>query len=87
MSRIDETRPFIPVSIAVLTVSDTRDIASDKSGATLVGLIENSGHSVAERAIVKDDVDSSARKFKAGSMIQQSTSSSRLAARASPAAM
>ena len=57
MSRIDETRPFIPVSIAVLTVSDTRDIASDKSGATLVGLIENSGHSVADRAIVKDDVD------------------------------
>ncbi|MGE8941783.1 molybdenum cofactor biosynthesis protein B [Leptospira interrogans] len=57
MSRIDETRPFIPVSIAVLTVSDTRDIASDKSGATLVGLIENCGHSVADRAIVKDDVD------------------------------
>ena len=56
MSRIDETRPFIPVSIAVLAVSDTRDIASDKSGATLVGLIEKSGHSVADRAIVKDDI-------------------------------
>ena len=56
MSQIDETRPFIPVSIAVLTVSDTRDIASDKSGATLVGLIEKSGHSVADRAIVKDDI-------------------------------
>ena len=56
MSQIDETRPFIPVSIAVLTVSDTRDIASDKSGATLVGLIEKSGHSVADRAIVRDDI-------------------------------
>ena len=57
MTRIDETRPFIPVSIAVLTVSDTRDLASDKSGATLVGLIEKAGHTIADRAIVRDDVD------------------------------
>ncbi len=57
MSRIDESRPFIPVSIAVLTVSDTRDLSSDKSGATLVELIEAAGHTVADRAIVKDDVD------------------------------
>jgi molybdenum cofactor biosynthesis protein B len=56
MSRIDETRPFIPVSIAVLTVSDTRQISDDKSGATLVELIEKAGHKVAARAIVKDDV-------------------------------
>jgi molybdenum cofactor biosynthesis protein B len=56
MPRLDESRPFIPVSIAVLTVSDTRDIATDKSGATLVELIEMSGHRVRDRGIVKDDV-------------------------------
>lgn len=55
MGRIDETKPFIPVNIAVLTVSDTRDMASDKSGATLVQLIEADGHKVAAREIVKDE--------------------------------
>jgi molybdopterin adenylyltransferase len=54
--RIDETRPFQPVHIAVLTVSDTRGEADDKSGRTLVELIERDGHKVAARAIVKDDV-------------------------------
>ena len=54
--RIDETRPFQPVHIAVLTVSDTRSEADDKSGRTLVELIERDGHRVADRAIVKDDV-------------------------------
>ena len=54
--RIDETRPFQPVHIAVLTVSDTRSEADDKSGRTLVELIERDGHKVAARAIVKDDV-------------------------------
>ena len=56
MARIDETRQFIPVSIAVLTVSDTRELADDKSGATLVELIEKAGHKVAARAIVRDEV-------------------------------
>ena len=56
MPRIDETRPFISVRIAVLTVSDTRDFASDKSGSTLIGLIEADGHEVADRAIVRDDI-------------------------------
>ncbi len=56
MGRLDETRPFIPVSIAVLTVSDTRDLSTDKSGDTLVELITQSGHKVADRAIVKDDI-------------------------------
>jgi molybdopterin adenylyltransferase len=54
--RIDETRPFQPVRIAVLTVSDTRSEADDKSGRTLVELIERDGHRLADRAIVKDDV-------------------------------
>ncbi|KAB2919989.1 MAG: molybdenum cofactor biosynthesis protein B [Hyphomicrobiaceae bacterium] len=56
MPKIDETRPFIAVRIAVLTVSDTRNIADDKSGATLVGMIEAAGHETADRALVKDDI-------------------------------
>ena len=56
MPRIDESRPFIPVRIAVLTVSDTRTPADDKSGNTLVELINGDGHSIADRAIVRDDV-------------------------------
>jgi molybdenum cofactor biosynthesis protein B len=55
MAKIDETRPFLPVNIAVLTVSDTRTEADDKSGATLIGLIEGAGHRVAARRIVTDD--------------------------------
>lgn len=57
MPRIDESRPFIPVRIAVLTVSDTRTPKDDKSGDTLAELIVADGHSVAARAIVKDDVE------------------------------
>jgi molybdenum cofactor biosynthesis protein B len=55
MSRIDETRPFIPVRIAVLTVSDTRTHKTDKSGTLLVNMIQESGHEVAAHAIVEDD--------------------------------
>ena len=56
MPRIDESRPFLAVNIAVLTVSDTRTLADDKSGQTLVDMIQRDGHKVAARAIVKDDV-------------------------------
>ena len=56
MARIDETRPFIPVGIAVLTVSDTRTPETDKSGDTLAARIEAAGHRLAARAIVTDDV-------------------------------
>jgi molybdenum cofactor biosynthesis protein B len=55
--RIDESRPFVPVRLAVLTVSDTRTAADDKSGATLVQLIADAGHILAGRTIVRDDVD------------------------------
>jgi molybdenum cofactor biosynthesis protein B len=55
MARIDESRPFIAVSIAILTVSDTRSAANDTSGDTLAARIEKSGHRVAARAIEKDD--------------------------------
>ena len=57
MPGIDHTRNFIPLKIAVLTVSDTRVLADDKSGATLVERIEKAGHRVADRAIVTDDVE------------------------------
>jgi molybdenum cofactor biosynthesis protein B len=55
MSRIDESRPFIAVNIAVLTVSDTRTIENDTSGKTLADRIATAGHTVAIRAIEKDD--------------------------------
>jgi molybdenum cofactor biosynthesis protein B len=57
MGKIDETRPFVPVGIAVLTVSDTRSLDDDKSGATLVERIEKAGHRLAGRAIVHDEID------------------------------
>jgi len=56
MARIDDSKPFLPVNIAVLTVSDTRTEADDKSGRTLAELIVRDGHRVAARAIVRDDV-------------------------------
>ena len=57
MPGIDESKSFIPLRIAVLTVSDTRDMADDKSGATLAERIEKAGHVLAGRAIVKDETD------------------------------
>jgi molybdopterin adenylyltransferase len=57
MSRIDESLPFKPVRIAVLTVSDTRTPKEDKSGAILAGLLQADGHELAAQAIVKDEVD------------------------------
>jgi molybdenum cofactor biosynthesis protein B len=53
--RIDENIAFVPVRIAVMTVSDTRDAANDVSGDTLVKRIEDAGHVVQARAIVPDD--------------------------------
>ena len=55
MSRIDETLGFIPVRIAVLTVSDTRSLEDDRSGDTLVKRLEAAGHHLAARDIVTDD--------------------------------
>ena len=63
MSRIDESRDFIPVGIAVLTVSDTRSIDDDRSGNTLVARLEDAGHRLAVRAIVTDDRDRIAAKL------------------------
>lgn len=55
--RIDAERPFKPVRIAVLTVSDTRDLASDTSGDILQARVEGAGHALAGRALVRDDID------------------------------
>jgi len=55
MPRIDESRPFIPVNIAVLTVSDSRTLQQDKSGAALEKMLIRDGHELAERTIMKDD--------------------------------
>jgi molybdenum cofactor biosynthesis protein B len=55
MSRIDETRPFRPVRIAVLSVSDTRSLAEDRSGDLLAGRIEAAGHLLAARAMERDE--------------------------------
>jgi len=57
MAKIDGNREFIPVNIAVLTVSDSRTLEDDKSGRTLVGRIEDAGHVVINRDIVKDEQD------------------------------
>jgi len=64
MAKIDESRPFLPVNIAVLTVSDTRVEADDRSGNTLVERLTADGHHLANLAIVKDDVPSITAQLK-----------------------
>lgn len=56
MAGIDETRTFHPLNIAVLTISDTRDEESDKSGGYLADALTEAGHKLAAKAIVPDDV-------------------------------
>ena len=62
-ARIDESRPFLAVNIAVLTVSDTRTLETDKSGDTLVALIEADGHRAVDRLILKDDANAIAAQL------------------------
>src|SRR5205823_5631007 len=57
MSSIDESKQFVPLNIAVLTISDTRSLADDKSGATLAERLLAAGHHLAAREIIVDDVD------------------------------
>ncbi|MBQ0809006.1 molybdenum cofactor biosynthesis protein B [Roseovarius sp.] len=64
MSRIDESKEFIPVRIAVLTVSDSRDMSDDRSGDTLVARIEEAGHILADRMIVRDERDQVAEQLR-----------------------
>jgi molybdopterin adenylyltransferase len=55
MAGLDESIPFAPVNIAVLTVSDTRNEETDKSGALLVEKLLEAGHTLAEKAIIRDE--------------------------------
>ncbi|MDP2579211.1 molybdenum cofactor biosynthesis protein B [Shimia thalassica] len=64
MPRFDETKEFVPVRIAVMTVSDTRALDQDKSGDTLVGRIEKAGHIVADRMILRDERDQIAEQLR-----------------------
>jgi molybdenum cofactor biosynthesis protein B len=57
LAGIDESLPFYALRIAVLTVSDTRDEGTDKSGALLAERLAAAGHELAGRAIVRDDID------------------------------
>ena len=65
MPGIDESKPFVSLRIAVLTVSDTRSLDDDKSGSTLAERIAKAGHAVAARAIVTDDVEKIRAQVKA----------------------
>ena len=55
-SELDESKAFVPLKIAVLTVSDTRTLETDTAGALLKSLMEADGHICAERAVVRDDI-------------------------------
>lgn len=55
MQDLDPRRPFLPVNIAVLTISDTRTTQDDKSGDILAERLRSAGHVLAARALVKDD--------------------------------
>ena len=57
MPEIDQSRAFVPINIAILTVSDTRTVESDKSGDLLKARIEGCGHRVVARSIVKDEIE------------------------------
>src|SRR5260370_7594244 len=63
--RVDEARRFLPVNIALLTVSDARRAADDRSGNTLAELAETAGHRVVTRQIVRDDFAAIAGQLRA----------------------
>ena len=65
MPGLDPARSFIPLTIAVLTVSDTRALAEDRSGEVLVQRLENAGHRLGDRAVVADEVAAIQAKVKA----------------------
>lgn len=65
MSRIDETKEFIPIRIAVLTVSDTRSLDEDRSGQVLVDRLQSAGHRLADRRIIRDERDQIADQLRA----------------------
>ena len=68
MSQIGKNNEFIPVRIAILTVSDTRQMAEDRSGDTLVKRLEGAGHVLADRKIIRDERDEIADQLRAWSL-------------------
>ena len=64
MSRIDDTRPFLPVQIAVVTVSDTRSLKEDKSGQVLEDMITSDGHKVVGREVIRDEAEQLAARLR-----------------------
>lgn len=64
-SPIDETRAFVPVRIAVMTVSDTRDASDDTSGDILASRIREAGHVLAARALLRDEQQGIAAQLRA----------------------
>jgi molybdenum cofactor biosynthesis protein B len=67
MPGIDDTLPFVPLTIAVLTVSDTRSLADDKSGDTLAERLTKAGHRLGDRALLPDDAQAIRTKVKSWS--------------------
>ncbi|MDE4134256.1 molybdenum cofactor biosynthesis protein B [Phaeobacter sp. QD34_3] len=65
MSRIDESKDFIPVRIAILTVSDSRSLEEDRSGQVLVDRLTEAGHVLADRKILPDERDQIADQLRA----------------------
>lgn len=64
MPGIDETRPFTPVAIAVMTISDTRTEKDDKSGTLLGNMLQESGHILADQTIIRDDIEAIQKQVK-----------------------
>jgi molybdopterin adenylyltransferase len=62
--RIDQTRPFLPVNIALLTVSDTRSAADDRSGNTLAEMATAAGHQIVARRIIRDELSEIAAQLR-----------------------
>ncbi|NNG03944.1 MAG: molybdenum cofactor biosynthesis protein B [Inquilinus sp.] len=64
MAGIDESRPFVPVNIAVLTLSDTRSLADDRSGDLLASRVVEAGHTLADRSLVREDLAGMVKQLK-----------------------
>ncbi len=62
---IDGSADFLPLNIAVLTISDTRTFADDRSGDVLASRLEGAGHRLADRAIARDDIERIVERFEA----------------------
>jgi molybdenum cofactor biosynthesis protein B len=62
---LDESRTFIPVRIAILSVSDTRSLTDDRSGQTLVDRLTDAGHTLADRKMLRDERDQIADQLRA----------------------